>query len=154
MHLSAPPRGVSALAAALAGVLAGPCAGTARADRIYVNIFDFDFSVNQPGEPVVDPVINVGDVVVWVVIDEFHTTHACAGQAEYWESPTLFLNDSWDHTFTTPGVYNYYCDPHGHDNGDGTASGMSGTITVLPAPGTPAAVLGAAALASRRRRPR
>jgi hypothetical protein len=29
-------------------------------------------------------------------------------------------------------VYNYFCCLHGTDNGDGTASGMTGTITVLP----------------------
>jgi hypothetical protein len=30
-------------------------------------------------------------------------------------------------------VFNYYCFPHGSDNGDGTASGMAGSVTVLKA---------------------
>ncbi|HSF88740.1 MAG TPA: multicopper oxidase domain-containing protein, partial [Saprospiraceae bacterium] len=30
-------------------------------------------------------------------------------------------------------VFVYYCIPHGADNGDGTASGMASTVTVLPA---------------------
>lgn len=39
-------------------------------------------------------------------------------------------------TFTTPGVYNFYCDIHGsRDSKTGKVSGMSGTITVLPAEG-------------------
>jgi uncharacterized protein YjdB len=42
------------------------------------------------------------------------------------------MNAPWtfDHTFTHAGNYVYYCKIHGTDNGNGTASGMFGTITV------------------------
>lgn len=143
-------RVVSA-AAVLAAVAAVPAAGQ---PRVNVYVFDFDFSVNLPGAgPVEDAVVNVGDIVVWIPLDEFHNTVACVGQAEFWESPILDLTDTFEWQFTTPGTYVYYCAPHGQDNGDGTASGMWGTITVVPGPGCAAAALmGAACAAGRRRR--
>lgn len=119
----------------------------ARADRVYVYAFDFDFSTQLPGEPIADPIIQVGDVVTWVALDENHSTVACVGLAEFWESPILMAEDTFDWVFTVPGVYNYYCGPHGFDNGDGTATGMIGTITVIPGP-TGLAVLGLTGLAA------
>jgi plastocyanin len=142
------------VAAAFAIALGATGEGGARADVINVYVFDFDFSINQPGEPIVDAVIDVGDIVQWVALAEFHDTVAAAGQAEFWQSP-LFQQpgDVFDYQFNIPGVYHYYCSPHGFDNGDGTAGGMSGTITVLPAPGSALVLLGAGAvLAGRRRR--
>ena len=38
---------------------------------------------------------------------------------------------TYEHMFTHAGVFNYYCFPHGRDNGDGTAHGMAGSVTVL-----------------------
>lgn len=124
---------------------------------VTVYAFDFDFSINRPGEgPIEQAVINPGDRVQWVMLHDFHNTVACVGQAEFWESPIMQMGEvfSWD--FTTPGVYTYYCSPHGSDNGDGTATGMQGTITVLPTPGSaPILALGLlAAGRSRRRAPR
>lgn len=133
----------TAPAALLAAVLAAPAA--AQPARVTIYAFDFDFSIHRPGEgPIEDAVINVGDVVVWVPLDEMHSTVACVGQAELWESPILPLTDTFEYQFTIPGVYTYYCGPHGQDNGDGTATGMWGTVTVLPAP----AGLGVFALAA------
>ncbi len=39
---------------------------------------------------------------------------------------------TFDHAFTHVGTFWYYCQMHGFDNGDGTADGMAGTITMIP----------------------
>ena len=145
-------RSATALAATLAAALAAPAAAQ---PRVNVYVFDFDFSINQPGQgPIEDAVVNIGDIVVWIPLDEFHNTVACTGQAEFWDSPILDLTDTFEWQFNTPGTYVYYCAPHGQDNGNGTASGMWGTITVVPGPAG-AALLAAASGAAvvRRRRP-
>ncbi|HYE02868.1 MAG TPA: hypothetical protein VD963_06500 [Phycisphaerales bacterium] len=126
--------------------------GTARADIVTVHVYSFDFSVNPAGGPVVDAVVNVGDTVRWVFDDAFHSTTAVEGIPEQWDSGIVFAPGViFDHVFTVPGVWHYYCLPHGGDNGDGTASGMAGTVTVVPAPAG-AALLGLAGLFAGRRR--
>jgi plastocyanin len=128
-------------------------AAPAQAERITVYIFDFDFSTNVPGQgPIEDAVINVGDIVRWVALDDFHDTIAAVGQDEFWQSEFMQAGDTFEYVFTIPGIYNYYCSPHGFDNGDGTASGMVGTITVLPTPATASILLTAGVWAGRRRR--
>ena len=101
---------------------------------VTVHVFNFDFSTNPKGQPIVDPTIHVGDTVHWVWDEGFHSTTSVAGQAESWDSGSLATapNVSFDHTFTHSGTFTYYCTIHGHDLGNGTASGMAGTITVLP----------------------
>ncbi len=119
----------------------------------HVYIFDFDVSVNLPEFAVVDPIIRAGDTIRWVWIADFHNVASCAGQAEEWESDVFQAGDTFVYTFNTPGVYQYYCAPHGFDNFDGTYTGMGGSVTVLPVPGPGGAtVLSLAALAAMRRR--
>jgi plastocyanin len=144
--------GLILAAAGLAAILGA--AAYAQPQQVRVYIYDFAFSINPPGEPVVPAVCHVGDRVIWTPVDDFHDTVACVGQAEYWESPIMRSFEAFDWTFTIPGVYTYYCSPHGSDNGDGTASGMQSTITVLPVPAPGAAGLAATALAMGLRRPR
>src|SRR5262245_10578660 len=98
---------------------------------VTVHIFDFDFSANPKGQPIVDPTINVGDTIHWVWDEGFHSTTSVAGIAEQWDSgATGTGGHTFDHPFTHAGTFAYYCSIHGFDNGDGTAGGMSGTITV------------------------
>jgi hypothetical protein len=108
----------------------------ALAETITIHIFNDDFGLANGTE--FDPVINVGDTIHWVFDEGFHSTTSVAGQSETWDSdvgqPSDFPN-GFDHTFTNVGTFNYYCTVHGQDNGDGTASGMAGTISVVPAPG-------------------
>lgn len=122
--------------------------------RVTVYIYDFAFSTNEPPGPIEAAVINPGDSILWVLLDDFHDTVACIGQDEYWESPIMSRNETFEYQFTIPGVYNYFCSPHGFDNGDGTATGMTSSITVLPSPGVagPLAAAGAMAIGRRRRR--
>ena len=110
-----------------------PLAGLARADVVDVYVYSFDFSLNPTGQPVVDAVITVGDTVRWVWLEGNHTTTSVLGIAEQWNAEIDSSHPTFSHTFTTLGVFHYYCLPHGFDNGDQTAGGMAGTITVLPA---------------------
>ena len=105
----------------------------ARAETLDVYVYSFEFSVNPEGQPVVDAVITVGDTVRWVQQEGNHTTTSVAGIVESWDGPLSSTSPTFSHTFTHTGTFWYYCQPHGFDNGDQTAGGMSGTITVLPA---------------------
>jgi plastocyanin len=73
--------------------------------------------------------INVGDTVHWVFTST-HSTTSVVGSIEMWDSGVLNAGATFDHTFTHAGTIVYYCTLHGHDNGNGTASGMSGTVIV------------------------
>lgn len=121
-------------------------------------MFNFDFSANPKGEAILDPTISVGDTVEWVLVEGMHSTRASAGQLESWDSDIyMTAGQTFDHTFTNAGTFNYYCEVHGFDNGDGTAGGMSGTITVnaVPEPATLSmASLGVVGLLRRARRRR
>jgi plastocyanin len=78
-----------------------------------------------------DPVtIHVGDTVHWVWDTNDHSTTSVAGSLESWDSGVHNAGFTFDHTFTHAGTFVYYCVIHGSDNGNGTASGMAGTITV------------------------
>lgn len=121
--------------ASAACVLGAVAVSPARSETVVVYVFEFDFSTNLPGETITDPTIKVGDTIRWSWLDDHHTTTAALHQSDYWQSDLFDTGDSFEHTFLTPGVFWYYCEPHGFDNGDGTAAGMAGTITVVPAPG-------------------
>lgn len=74
-----------------------------------------------------EPKIAVGETVVWSFTDGGHTTTAAKGQPDSWDStkPDGTFNEAgetFEHTFTKPGRYQYICVPH--------ASFMKGTITV------------------------
>jgi plastocyanin len=104
------------------------------AATITVHVFNLDFSENPSGQPIVDPTIDLGDTVHWVWDSGFHSTTSVAGLIESWDSGAHSPSFSFDHTFSDLGVFPYYCQIHGFDNGNGTAGGMSGTITVIPEP--------------------
>lgn len=123
------------------------------AETVTVYIAPMWFSTTLPGNPVVHPTINPGDSIRWLNLQGFHTTTSVSTIPPElgWDSGMMAPNDEFVHTFTTPGTYWYYCIPHGQDNGDGTASGHAGFVTVVPAPGAVLAV-GLAGLAAGRRR--
>lgn len=126
-----------------------------RADVVDVYVYDFDYSTSPELEPVVDAIINVGDTVRWTWVKGNHSVTSATGQLEFFDSGVIFtLQAAYEHTFTNQGTFWYYCQVNGFDNGDGTASGMSGTITVrsVPAPAGAAVAIGAMGLVARRRR--
>jgi plastocyanin len=111
-------------------LLACCIAASANADVRIVHVFNFEFSINPIGQPIVDAVINVGDTVRWEFEDEGHSATSVSGIPEVWDSGVLGAPASFEHTFTHVGTWHYYCQPHGVDLGNGTAAGMAGTITV------------------------
>lgn len=121
---------LAAVATLCLGVLL-PSVAEATVDTLYT--YSFDFSVNPQGGPVLDAVITVGDSIRWVRQEGNHTTTSVAGSLEPWDAPLNGTDVTFTRQFTHTGVFWFYCKPHGIDNGDGTAGGMSGTITVLPA---------------------
>lgn len=119
---------------AISVVLALACALPAQAgNTVDVYVYNTDFSTNLPGQPIQQAVISVGDSVRWVWLQGNHTTTSVAGIPEQWDELITSSNQFYTHTFTHEGVFWYYCAPHGADNGDGTAGGMAGNVTVLPA---------------------
>jgi plastocyanin len=56
--------------------------------------------------------INPGDTVVWSFSGSGHTTTSARGQAESWNSEIREPGQRFEHTFDTPGRYQYVCKPH------------------------------------------
>lgn len=97
----------------------------ARAD-VTVQAGDFWFS---PAEVT----ISTGETVTWVIVKGFHTSTNGTGEADpnagtLWDA-LVFSGQDAQYTFTTPGVYPYFCRFHETLN-------MFGTITVLGATNT------------------
>ncbi|MGI8923131.1 MAG: cupredoxin domain-containing protein [Fimbriimonadales bacterium] len=124
-----------------AATLIGLASASASADIIIIHIFNFDFSLNPIGEPIEDAVIDVGDTIRWILDEGVHTATSVSGIPEVFDSGFMTKpGQTFEHTFTNVGTWWYYCVPHGNDNGNGTASGMAGTVTVVPEPSTFAAL--------------
>jgi len=82
--------------------------------------------------------VNAGDTVQFQNISSFvHTvstspdttrerqeTRLPAGAAAF-DSGEIAPGATWNHTFTTPGTYQYFCEPH-------LSTGMVGTVIVRP----------------------
>lgn len=68
--------------------------------------------------------ITQGSTVRWTALDGAHTvTPDNPGQAGAWTSTPLSAGESFEHTFTVAGTYDYHCQPH-------QAFGMVGQIIV------------------------
>jgi plastocyanin len=98
-------------------LLAVAGAAPAGAADVDVGVVDFSF---QPREQA----IAVGDTVVWRFMTDGHTTTANPRQAERWSSgPATTPNgQTFRHTFSRPGRFQYVCIPH--------SGFMKGTIQV------------------------
>jgi len=101
------------------------------ADVIDVYVYDNEFSINPPGQPIEAAIITEGDTIRWIWFQGDHTTTSVTGSIEIWDSQIDVNVTEFSYQFNTPGLYWYYCTKHGGDNGDGTANGMASTITVL-----------------------
>lgn len=133
----------------------GAFASTARAAVVNVYLHDFYFSTNpNPEAPAITSVtINPGDTVRWTWVANFHNVREVLSEPALFSSPfSSTQGTTFEYTFNTPGFYLYICDIHGsHAHGNLTAEGMSGSVTVVPAPGA-VAVLALGATMLRRRR--
>jgi plastocyanin len=99
----------------LALLLAVVATAPAGAAEVEVGVVNFDF---QPAAQA----IAVGDTVIWRFNDSGHTATADRGQAERWNSGNRSSGQSFQHTFTRPGRFQYVCIPH--------AGFMKGTVQV------------------------
>jgi plastocyanin len=72
--------------------------------------------------------IKAGTTVTWTNKDDI--PHAIATTGKSFRSKTLDTDDAYSFTFTTPGIYQYFCSLHPH---------MTGTIVVETATGSNAA---------------
>ena len=72
--------------------------------------------------------VKPGTTVTWTNEDD--TPHAVASSTTMFKSKALDTNDSFAFSFTTPGVYEYFCSLHPY---------MTGTIVVEGASGSSAA---------------
>lgn len=74
-------------------------------------------------------VVNEGDTVLWTNLDSIgHSITSQTGPGTLipsglFHSGEIYLGEQFSFTFTQPGVFYYYCQPHG--------SSMQGTIIVL-----------------------
>jgi amicyanin len=73
-----------------------------------------NFTFNPPSLTV-----KVGTAVTWTNQDDI--PHTVASKTKAFKSKTLDTDDVFSFTFTTPGVYEYFCSLHPH---------MTGTIVV------------------------
>jgi len=108
-------------------------ASSTRAVIIPIDVFDFDFGNATTGTHI-DPIINLGDTIEWRWMSGFHNARSVIGSPEVFDSGHHSPPFTFQHTYTNLGTFWYYCDLHGGDNGNGTASGMSGRVTVVPEP--------------------
>jgi plastocyanin len=100
------------------------------AATVNVRVYGFDFSANPKGQPVLDPVIDVGDTVHWTWESGGHNVQSVKGSIETFKTAVLPSGSTYDYTFNSAGQIVYFCLPHGSDLGNGKATGMAGTITV------------------------
>jgi plastocyanin len=145
----------AAMASEPAFVMAAPPPPPVPFSTFAVYVFDFDYSINQPPGAIADVVVNAGDSVQWQWIGNFaHSVKSVAGSSEVFASAVGSAVAPFSHSFNTPGVYQYYCTVHGFDNGNGTAGGMAGKVTVLavPEPASAAGLTAGAMLLLRRKK--
>jgi amicyanin len=90
----------------------------ARAEEPMVKIDNFTF--NPP-----KLTVKAGTTVTWKNEDDI--PHTVASTTKTFKSKALDTDDSYTFTFTTPGVYDYFCSLHPH---------MTGTIVVETSTGS------------------
>jgi plastocyanin len=72
--------------------------------------------------------VKAGTAVAWLNADD--TPHTVASSSKLFKSKALDTDDSFSFTFTTPGVYQYFCSLHPY---------MTGTVVVEATTGSSAA---------------
>jgi len=80
-------------------------ARVAAADGKVVRIDNFTFIPDRL-------VVRAGDTVTWLNEDDI--PHAVAASDKSFRSRALDTDDKYSFTFTTPGVYEYFCSMHPH----------------------------------------
>ncbi|MFT3683511.1 MAG: GC-type dockerin domain-anchored protein [Phycisphaerales bacterium] len=136
---------------ALAAIFAAATAAPALADTVTVYVFSYDYSQVNPNPPYPDPlppddpIIHVGDTVIFRRLNGTHDVRSTPGSVEPFSSPILTAGaPTYSHTYTHVGRHWFYCTFHGFANEDGSAGGMSGYVDVIAVPPPCTADMGAA----------
>ncbi len=108
----------AALAAAVLAAAATLPAVAAQATDAQVQIDTFTFAPQRVA-------VKAGATVTWINDDDI--PHTVASSSKLFKSKPLDTKDQFSFTFTTPGVYEYFCSLHPH---------MTGTIVVEAATGS------------------
>jgi plastocyanin len=69
--------------------------------------------------------VKAGTTVTWT--NEDNTPHTVASSTKLFKSKALDTTDSFSYTFTTPGVYQYFCSLHPFMTGTVVVEGASGS---------------------------
>ena len=109
----------AAVLGGLLGLLAGAAvmAAPVRAEDTALKIENFTFTPQRV-------TVKAGTTVTWTNSDDI--PHALASTTKAFRSKALDTDDKFSFTFTTAGVYDYFCSLHPH---------MTGTIVVEEATG-------------------
>jgi plastocyanin len=93
------------LLAPLTALIALGLAGPAAAADFSIAVTNFEFTPREQK-------VAVGDRVIWTFVDSGHTTTANRGQPDSWDSDLKGADEVYEHTYNTPGRYQYLCTPH------------------------------------------
>jgi plastocyanin len=107
------------VAAAFAAALLAAAATAVSAQAADTNIIIDQFTFTPQRVTV-----KAGATVAWINDDDI--PHTVASSTKVFKSKALDTSDKFSFTFTTPGVYEYFCSLHPH---------MTGAIVVEPATG-------------------
>ena len=107
----------SAVLGGLVGLLAGAAVMAAPAADTAVKIDNFTFAPQRVA-------VKVGTTVTWTNQDDIPHTVTSATKA--FRSKALDTDDKFSFTFTTAGVYEYFCSLHPHMTGTIVVEGTSG----------------------------
>jgi plastocyanin len=69
--------------------------------------------------------VKTGTTVTWLNADD--TPHTVASSSKLFKSKALDTEDSFSFTFTTPGVYQYFCSLHPYMTGTVVVEGTTGS---------------------------
>jgi amicyanin len=113
----------SAVFGGLLGLLAGVAvmAAPAGAQDTVVKIDNFTFGPQRV-------MVKAGTTVTWINEDDIPHTIAATGKA--FRSKVLDTDDKYSFTFTTAGVYDYFCSLHPHMTGTVVVEEVTGSNTV------------------------
>jgi plastocyanin len=112
----------SAVLGGLLGLLAGVAvmAAPAAAEDTAVKIDNFTFAPQRV-------TVKAGTTITWTNNDDI--PHALASPTKAFRSKALDTDDKFSFTFTTAGVYEYFCSLHPHMTGTIVVEGATGSNT-------------------------
>lgn len=120
MHVLRLSLALVAVILAIGACDTGTGGGDGGGDPVETTEVEMDGSAFEPA----DITVQVGDSVTWTNNDSIaHTVTAGtrSDPSDLFDSDSVSSGETFEHTFTSDGEYDYFCEFH---------SGMSGTVTV------------------------